>query len=105
MNEEVQSTNEELGTINDELHQRTDDLNDVNAFVEAVLGSLNAGVVVVDRELRGRAGNGAAHALWGRPGGEVAARHSLTPDTGLPVAQLPQPIRDTLTGKADGPDA
>jgi two-component system CheB/CheR fusion protein len=47
MNEELQSTNEELETINDELRQRTLDLNEVNSFLESILVSLEAGVVVL----------------------------------------------------------
>ncbi|HUQ82784.1 MAG TPA: CheR family methyltransferase, partial [Gemmatimonadaceae bacterium] len=50
MNEELQSTNEELTTINDELRRRSDELNDVNGFMQAVFGSLRAGVAVVDNE-------------------------------------------------------
>ena len=34
MNEELQSTNEELETINDELRQRSVELNEVNDFLE-----------------------------------------------------------------------
>jgi two-component system CheB/CheR fusion protein len=101
MNEELQSTNEELETINDELQQRTDELNDVNAFLEAVLASLAAAVVVVDRELRVTAWNDAARDLWGLHSDEVQGEHLLNLDIGLPVDRLRQPIRGVLAG--DGP--
>jgi two-component system, chemotaxis family, CheB/CheR fusion protein len=39
MNEELQSTNEELQTVNEELRVRTDEVNHVNAFLQAVVGS------------------------------------------------------------------
>jgi two-component system, chemotaxis family, CheB/CheR fusion protein len=99
MNEELQSTNEELETINDELQQRTDELNDVNAFLEAVLGSLSAGVVVVDRELRVQAWNDAARELWGLRADEVQGEHLLNLDTGLPVDELRKPVRSVLAGE------
>jgi two-component system CheB/CheR fusion protein len=99
MNEELQSTNEELETINDELHQRTDELNDVNSFLEAVLGSLAAAVVVVDREMRITAWNDAARNLWGLHSHEVQGEHLLNLDIGLPVDKLRPPIRNVLGGK------
>jgi two-component system, chemotaxis family, CheB/CheR fusion protein len=99
MNEELQSTNEELETINDELQQRTDELNDVNSFLEAVLASLAAAVVVVDRELRVTAWNDAARDLWGLHSQEVHGEHLLNLDIGLPVDKLRTPIRNVLGGK------
>jgi two-component system, chemotaxis family, CheB/CheR fusion protein len=96
MNEELQSTNEELETINDELQQRTDELNDVNSFLEAVLASLAAAVVVVDRELRLTAWNEAARELWGLRSEEVQGEHLLNLDIGLPVDKLRTPIRAVL---------
>jgi two-component system CheB/CheR fusion protein len=103
MNEELQSTNEELETINDELQQRTDELNDVNSFLEAVLGSLAAAVVVVDRELRVTAWNDAARELWGLHSTEVHGEHLLNLDIGLPVDKLRAPIRAVLGGNGPQP--
>jgi two-component system CheB/CheR fusion protein len=100
MNEELQSTNEELETINDELQQRTDDVNDLNAFLEAVLGSLSAGVVVLDTELRIQAWNDAASELWGLRADEVQGQHLLNLDIGLAVDQLRTPVRAALAGES-----
>jgi two-component system CheB/CheR fusion protein len=97
MNEELQSTNEELETMNDELNDRSLDLNEMNAFLNAVLGSIQAGVVVVDRDLIITAWNDAAHDLWGLRGDEVVGKHFLNLDIGLPVAELRAPMRETLT--------
>jgi two-component system CheB/CheR fusion protein len=104
MNEELQSTNEELETINDELHQRTDELNDVNSFLEAVLGSLSAAVIVVDRELRVQAWNDAARELWGLHSEEVQGQHLLNLDIGLPVDRLRVPARAALAGEQPQPE-
>jgi two-component system CheB/CheR fusion protein len=98
MNEELQSTNEELETINDELNQRTDELNQSNFFLESILGSLEAGVVVLDAELRVTAWNAGARELWGLRGDEVQGQHFMNLDIGLPVEKLRTPLRRVLAG-------
>jgi two-component system CheB/CheR fusion protein len=101
MNEELQSTNEELETMNDELNDRSLDLNEINAFLNAILGSIQAGVVVVDSDLVVTAWNDGAHDLWGLRPEEVVGKHFLNLDIGLPVADLHAPMRETLSN-ADG---
>jgi len=98
MNEELQSTNEELETMNDELSQRTDDLNQSNLFLESILGSLDAGVVVLDDELRVTAWNEGAYELWGLRGDEVQGQHFMNLDIGLPVEKLRTALRRVLAG-------
>jgi two-component system CheB/CheR fusion protein len=97
MNEELHSTNEELETMNDELNERSLDLNDANAFLEAVLGSLQAGVVVVNSDLVVSAWNEGAHDLWGMRPDEVVGKHLLNLDIGLPLDELRNPIRETVS--------
>jgi len=101
-NEELQATNEELETMNDELHQRGLDLNAANLYLEAILTSLRAAVVVVDGELRVQAWNNGARELWGLTGDEVVGQHFLNLDIGLPVQDLRTPIRKTMAGELDG---
>jgi two-component system CheB/CheR fusion protein len=100
MNEELQSTNEELETINDELNQRTEELNQTNVFLESILGSLDAGVVVVDVDLRVSAWNEGAHELWGLRGEEVQGQHFMNLDIGLPTEKLRTPLRRLLAGES-----
>jgi two-component system CheB/CheR fusion protein len=109
-NEELQSTNEELETMNEELHSMNDELqlsnsslgdhqNEVerlNRFMSAVLGSMNSGVVVVDADMQIRAWNSRAADLWGVRTDEALGEHLLNLDIGLPVEQLRQPIRNHL---------
>ncbi len=99
MNEELQSTNEELETINDELNLRTDELNQLNFFLESVLGGLDAGVAVVDEELRVTAWNDAAQELWGLRADEVHGQHLMNLDIGLQVAGLAPLLRAGLAGE------
>jgi len=96
MNEELQSTNEELETMNDELNERSFELNAANAFLEAVLSSLQAGVIVVDKNFVITAWNEGARDLWGLRQDEVVGKHLNNLDIGLPVDDLRTPMRDTL---------
>jgi two-component system CheB/CheR fusion protein len=96
MNEELQSTNEELETMNDELRQRTHDLHEVNSFLESILVSLRAGVVVLDPELRIQAWNDEAMEMWGLRADEVQGHHFANLDIGLPVDELLPGVRAAL---------
>ena len=101
INEELQSTNEELHTINDELRLRTTELDEVNAFLNSILASLRAGVVVVDLQFNILSWNDEAENLWGLRQDEVKGKSLFNLDIGLPVDQLRTPIRDCLSGKID----
>jgi two-component system CheB/CheR fusion protein len=101
MNEELQSTNEELQTVNDELHNSAEERNRSNAFLEAILASLDRGVVVVDHELVILAWNRQAEELWGIRSDEAVGRHLLNLDIGLPLDELRQPLRDCMAGSLD----
>ncbi|GAA2618522.1 PAS domain S-box protein [Dactylosporangium fulvum] len=100
MNEELQSTNDELQSINDELRERTAELNDTNSFMEAILTSLQAGVVVLNREMQILVWNRRAEDLWGLRSDEAVGQHFLNIDIGLSTAQLRPPIRDVLSGRS-----
>jgi two-component system CheB/CheR fusion protein len=104
-NEELQSTNEELETMNeelqsanDELRDRTAELGDANRFMAAVLSSLRAGVIVLDRGMRVLVWNVGASDLWGLRSDETVGRHLLDLDSGLPVEQLRPAVREVLSG-------
>jgi two-component system CheB/CheR fusion protein len=101
MNEELQSTNQELETINDELRQRTAELNQVNDFLESIMASLRVGIIVVDPGMNIQAWNHKAEDLWGLREDEVAGRHLMSIDIGLPVSELRQGVKDCLSGVRD----
>jgi two-component system CheB/CheR fusion protein len=100
MNEELQSTNEELETINTELRQRTDELNESNAFLASILEGLQAGVAVLDRDLKILVWNDRAADLWGLRPDEAQGRNWLSLDIGLPVSELRHPVRACLAGES-----
>jgi two-component system, chemotaxis family, CheB/CheR fusion protein len=102
MNEELQSTNGELQTINVELRQRTVELDRVNAFMDSVLTSLRAAVVVVDADLRVQIWNARAEDLWGVREAEVVGRSLAGVDFGLPLDELMVPLRRCVAGDIEG---
>jgi two-component system CheB/CheR fusion protein len=102
MNEELQSTNEELRAMNDQLQQRSEDLDRVNHYLETILSSLRAAVVVVDRALQVKVWSEKAEDLWGLRSDEVQGQSLLDLDIGLPVKELGQPLKDCLGGAGEG---
>ena len=103
MNEELQSMNDELQAINDELRDRTTEISSLNQFMESILGSLRAGVIVVDRDLLVQVWNRHAEDMWGLREDETVGRHFLNLDCGLPVEQFTPLLREVLQeGRADG---
>jgi two-component system CheB/CheR fusion protein len=96
INEELQSTNEELQSINEQLRVSTAESARANAFLEAVLTSLRAGVAVIDRDLQVKAWNRRAEDLWGLRTDEAIGQHFLNLDIGLPTEQLRPMIRSAL---------
>ncbi|MEU7141030.1 CheR family methyltransferase [Nocardia sp. NPDC046473] len=103
-NEELQSGNEELETMNEEMRIRTDELNETRTFLEGVLSSVAAGVVVLDDQLRVRSWNRGAEEMWGLRSEEVQQQVFFALDFGLPTQQLHESIQRCLkTGRRDGP--
>lgn len=84
--------------MNEELRHRTQEVNDVNSFLETILTTIGLAVAVLDRTLCVQIWNENARELWGLTSGEVEDEHLMALDIGLPVEQLRQQIRDTLTG-------
>jgi two-component system, chemotaxis family, CheB/CheR fusion protein len=96
MNEELQSMNDELQSTNDELRERTAEIGSLNAFMESVLSSLAAAVVVVNRDMIVQVWNTEAQDLWGLRDDEAVGQHLLNLDSGLPTGELKTLLRDVL---------
>jgi two-component system, chemotaxis family, CheB/CheR fusion protein len=103
MNEELASTNEELQAINDELRDRTNELDEASAYIDSIMGSLSASVVVVDAKLSVRLWNGRSYDLWGLRREEVEGRDLASLDTGFPFHELVGAIRGCIDGGACEP--
>ncbi|HLI39458.1 MAG TPA: CheR family methyltransferase [Streptosporangiaceae bacterium] len=103
-NEELQSGNEELETMNEELRVRTAELDEARAFLEGVLSSVAAGVVVLDSALLIRSWNRGAEELWGLRADEVRNQAFFNLDFGLPTAGVGDAVQQCLaTGRRTGP--
>ena len=103
-NEELQSGNEELETMNEEMRLRTAELDEARIFLEGVLSSVAAGVVVLDAELLVRSWNSGAEELWGLRADEVRNQPFFTLDFGLPVAGVRDIVNQCLSsGRRAGP--
>jgi two-component system CheB/CheR fusion protein len=101
MNEELTSTNDELEAMNDEQRQHTAVLDRLNLFLEGILGSLDLGVAVVDRENKIQLWNADAEDLWGLRGDEVMNQDLLGLDIGLPLEELRGPLRAATSPAAE----
>jgi two-component system CheB/CheR fusion protein len=96
MNEELQSTNDEFHVVNEMLNARGIELDQVNAYLHSVLTGINAGVIVVDRELVVQIWNHWSEDLWGLRPAEVEGKHLMNLDFGLPVGELVRLARIAL---------
>ncbi len=103
-NEELQSGNEELETMNEEMRIRTEELDESRAFLEGVLTSIAAGVVVLDSDLRVKSWNRGAVDLWGLRSDEVEDEPFFSLDFGLPTDVLQPVVQRCLdTHRRSGP--
>jgi two-component system CheB/CheR fusion protein len=101
MNEELRTTNEELERRNVELQERTEEVNQTRLFLESILASVEAGIVVIDRDFEILLWNEGAEELWGLREEEVTGRSLLSLDIGLPVGELAEPVRHFLSDDVD----
>ena len=101
MNEELQSTNEELEATNEELRSRTAELNRLNRFLETMMSSVRASVIVLDSALKVKLWNQHSKELWGISEDEVVGSPLLGLDTGLPVGTLAPALTASLRGTSE----
>jgi two-component system CheB/CheR fusion protein len=64
-----------------------------------ILGSVSAGVVVLDADLRVQIWNARAYDLWGLRSDEVVGRSLMTLDIGLPMDAVGDELRRSLAGQ------
>jgi len=87
-NEELQSGNEELETMNEEMRNRSAELDEARSFLEGILTSVAAAVIVLDQGLKVRAWNRGAHEIWGLRFDEVEGQSFFDLQFGLPTEPL-----------------
>jgi two-component system CheB/CheR fusion protein len=102
-NEELQSTNDELETMNEEMSERSLEVAETDRFMNAVMASVHAAVVVLGADLRIRDWNGLSEEMWGLAEHEVKGKLLQDLDFGLPVDRIGDVVRGCLLG-SDEPD-
>jgi two-component system CheB/CheR fusion protein len=85
--------------MNEEMRIRTTELDETRTFLEGVLSSIAACVVVLDAELRVRSWNRGAEELWGLRPEEARQQPFATLDFGLPRAQAAEMVERCVAGK------
>ena len=98
MNEELQSANDEMQSTNDQLNERTREIADLNAFMQSILGSFEAAMIVVDAGLRIQVWTPQAYELWGLRSDEAVGTPLLDLDSGLPAERLHAWLQPVLDG-------
>lgn len=96
INEELRSTNEELGAVNEEMRRHSEEAGEYRRYSESVLRSMDAGIIVLDRNLIVRSWNRWSENVWGLRSEEVMDEAFLDLDIGLPVQRLRRTLRDIL---------
>ncbi len=85
MNEELQSTNDELQLSNEQLRDRSFAVTQLNEFMQSIFNSLDAAVIVVNRDLVVQVWSRQAEELWGLREPETIGQDLLSLDSGLPI--------------------
>ena len=103
-NEELQSGNEELETMNDELRIRSTELDEARTFLEGVVTSVAAAVVVLDSNLVVRSWNRGASEMWGLRSDETTDHPFFELEFGLPTSRISSLVDQCLSsGRRDEP--
>ena len=90
--------------MNEEMRARTAELDEARTFLEGVLFSVAAGVVVLDSDLLVRSWNKGAEQLWGLRTDEVRNQAFFNLVFGLPTGEMREIVQQCLaTGRRTGP--
>ncbi len=103
INEELRSTNEELETVNEELRRQSEDTTEFKRRSDAVLRSLDAGVAVLDVDLKVLSWNRWNENAWGLRAEEVVGQDFDALDIGLPTRGIRAALRQVLAGEGAPP--
>ena len=102
-NEELRSTNEQLEIANEEMRRQSDEASEYRSYAEAVLRSMDTGVIVLDHEMKVRSWNRWCENTWGLRSEEVLGQRLSSIDISLPVLKLTGDIQRVLSGEMRQP--
>jgi len=101
-NEELRSANEQLEVANEGLRRHSDEYGTFRAYSEAILRSIESGLVVVDRQLHVRVWNRWSEKTWGLREDEVLGHPYLELEIGVPVRALDRLLEQAVQESASG---
>jgi two-component system CheB/CheR fusion protein len=99
MNEELQSANDEMQSTNDQLNDRTREIAELNSFMQSILGSFEAAMIVVDAGLKVQVWTPQAYELWGLRSDEAVGVALPELDSGLPADRVQTWLEPVLEGR------
>ena len=102
MNEELQSTNDELQLSNEQLRDRSFAVTQLNEFMQSIFNSLDAAVIVVNRDLMVQVWSRQAEELWGLREEETIGQELLSLDSGLPTETVRPWVMRVVSGSETG---
>jgi two-component system, chemotaxis family, CheB/CheR fusion protein len=70
--------------MNEQLQQRTDELTQVNVYLDAIVSSMEVGIAVLDQNLTIQGWNRKAEDLWGLSAQEAQGKSILPWTSGCP---------------------
>ena len=102
-NEELRSTNEQFEIANEEMRRQSDEASEFRSYAEAVLRSMDTGVIVLDHQMKVRSWNRWCENTWGLRNEEVLGQRLSSVDISLPVLKLTSDIQRVLSGQLRQP--
>jgi two-component system, chemotaxis family, CheB/CheR fusion protein len=96
--------NDELNSSNQALREHQEEVGRLNGFMISVIESMDAGVAVVNPDLRILAWNARAEELWGVRTDEAVGDHLFNLDIGLPLEPIRQALKSRLADSDSEPD-
>jgi two-component system CheB/CheR fusion protein len=101
LNEEARSSNEEMESVNDELRVQAEQAAHYRIYLEAVLRSMNGGIIVIDRKHQIQGWNRWSENTWGLRDEEVLGTSFDTLDIGIPVQKLRDEVAAVQAGRME----
>jgi len=99
----ISVTYEQLEVANEEMRRQSEEASEYRSFAEAVLRSMDTGVIVLDQDMKVRSWNRWSENTWGLRSEEVMGHHLSSIDISLPVLRLSGEIHRVLGGEARQP--
>jgi len=98
LNEEARSSNEEMESVNEELRIQAEQATSYRLYLEAVLRSMNGGIVVLDEKLDIQSWNRWSENAWGLRADEVVGTSFDALDIGVPLHLLRDAMATVRSG-------